>query len=64
MKKIAYLYGSLLVAVAQSIIFQSMLSLIFKYGLDSGNIFALVVLIGVQVLLVTLDSRVRGYLWW
>ena len=64
MKKILYLYGSLLVALAQSLIFQSMLSLIFKYGLDSGNIIALVALIVVQVLLVLLDSRVRGYLWW
>ncbi|MBR2346332.1 MAG: hypothetical protein IKA68_01865 [Clostridia bacterium] len=64
MKKILYLYGSLLVALAQSFIFQSMLSVIFKYGLDSGNIIALVALIVVQVLLVLLDSRVRGYLWW
>ena len=64
MKKILYLYGSLLVAIAQSLIFQSALSLIFKYGLDSGNIFALIVLIIVQALLVGLDSRVRGYLWW
>ena len=64
MKKIAYLYGSFLITVAQSLIFQSMLSLIFKYGLDSGNIFALILVFGVQVLLVFIDAKVRDYLWW
>ena len=64
MKKILYLYGSLLVALAQSFIFQSMLSVIFKYGLDDGNIFALVVFAGILVLLVLLDARVRDYLCW
>ena len=64
MKKTLYLYGSLLVALAQSFIFQSMLSVIFKYGLDDGNIFALVVFAGILVLLVLLDARVRDYLCW
>ncbi|MBQ7356200.1 MAG: hypothetical protein IJW66_02255 [Clostridia bacterium] len=65
MKKILYLYGSLVIAAAQAFFWAAILALIFKYGIKSGSdVFAIVLFVLPILLLVFIDSRVRGYLWW
>ena len=65
MKKILYLYGSLLIAVAQAFIWTSIFALIFKYGIESGSdVLALIIFAIPLILLVLIDAKVRDYLWW